>query len=58
MKKIGTEDKWVKIQLWVLIISIGGVVLATFISVFAVLRLKKSHQTATDEQKNSRRVEE
>ncbi|WP_342446565.1 hypothetical protein [Paenibacillus sp. FSL L8-0638] len=45
-----------KIQLLVLIISIGGVVLATFISVFAVLRLKKSHQTATDEQKNSRKV--
>ncbi|MBU9708542.1 hypothetical protein KSP24_16645 [Paenibacillus sp. AK121] len=56
MKKIGTEDKSVKIQLLVLIISIGGVVLATFISVFAVLRLKKSHQTASDEQKNSRKV--
>ncbi|QDA25646.1 hypothetical protein EJ573_19915 [Paenibacillus polymyxa] len=56
MKKIGTEDKSVKIQLLVLIISIGGVVLATFISVFAVLRLKKSHQTANDEHKNSRKV--
>lgn len=45
-----------KIQLLVLIISIGGAVLATFISVFAVLRLKKSRQTATDDQKNSSRV--
>ncbi|MFP4977806.1 hypothetical protein ACE6ED_20540 [Paenibacillus sp. CN-4] len=44
-----------KIQLSVLIISIGGAVLATFISVIAVLRLKKS-QTATDDQKNSREV--
>lgn len=45
-----------KIQLLVLIISIGGAVLATFISVFAVLRLKKSRQTSADEQKNSRKV--
>lgn len=45
-----------KIQLLVLIISIGAVVLASFISVFAVLRLKKSHQTAPDEQRNSRNV--
>lgn len=44
------------IQLWALIISISGVLLATFISVFAVLRLKKNHQTAADEQKNSRKV--
>lgn len=45
-----------KIQLWVLIISIGGVVLAAFISVFAVLRLKLSHQRVTDKQQNSRTV--
>lgn len=45
-----------KIQLLVLIISIVGVVLAIFISMFAVLRMKKSHQMATEEQKNNRKV--
>lgn len=45
-----------KIQLLVLIISIAGVILATCISVFAVLRLKKSHQMAADEQKNCAKV--
>lgn len=45
-----------KIQLLAPIIFIGGVLLTTFISVFAVVRLKKRHQTATGEQKDSRKV--
>lgn len=45
-----------KIQIWVLIISIGAVVISVLVSMFAVLRLKSRQQTETGRQLNNRKV--